>query len=675
MPPISPSLTASKKPILIGCIIGIICLAIITLLFLVTKTNLMSSTPSCKLPSFATEFFTPTLTPDTQTTAYTTHGIEKCQSLDDQRQGPGTRAFVDTLRIQKWKPIEAPQNQDPNIEYCAFYTDADASRIILEQQNPEQAKLAPIKDPIAATHTTCSPSALGVEASPLVLDAFPDKSPTLTLNSQLAYDKCVLKLDKTKANPQNVQDFFSKLTQNDPSPGCSGLLQTLQSEQDKYKERIAQLARDIAQTRSQITSLEAQEVAFRQSQNIPPTTSYTDIQRQLQSCAQDTNDLTTSFNNASSAYKASHDNMTAYTTQQQAALNSIRAAQQTTTQDIRTLLSRIQSLQDVKATLESQVISLSQQLQQLAANNEACQRTLAAETARANTLQTDLAQRLAQLETLALNLQRAQAQEQELRANIAKRQAEVADIETKLADVTRKLQECAQNLPFIRTQAEQWRQRYETAKRAYDACVVAKAPITAQVEAQETRTKALYAEIDDIKKRCRVTESTYYNTDIQTTRILAERTLETVQEQCKAVSNMREKKTQLVQEIAQIQEQQIQAQRSKQQAPDCQRVRQVCCPPVKHFGWNDDGRRSDTAITTSGRIDRIRDSGAVGNNNMHARFVINNSTTSAPFKILDAKRDKGSKTNNWIKTSRNLSGDPVWFSDIIVYNAPLYTPS
>lgn len=585
------------------------------------------------------EAFTASLSQDAVDSQYSKNGIEKCSILDDG--SASSRGLIDTLRIQKYKAGNTDRD-----DYCFFYTDTDTSKMS-------------IADPIAYSQE-CNSASFGGN---IIQDAFVEQIPDLTLREGLQYDKCVFKVNKDNVTEESLNAFYQKLGNNNTQgAACSGLLLSLKADQNRKKNEIADIERNMSLIRMDTSSVIDQDASYRNKNGIDPMYSLQTMEKDIASCNQELTENRAQLNDKQRTYVTSEDAMNTFTSAADSAFKSALEQSEKARKTRTLLINQMTSLKEQHATITALLKEMDINLEQMKQNHQICQVSVEEESVIADLKTKSVATSKEDLEKVSIQINKYQKQITNLQRDLQQIRETVKVLEAEYNTEGLDLSRCKARLAFFTQEVERWAQFMNEAKSKYDKCVIAKAPVLAQVEDFEKRINALYAEIEDIKKRCRAVEGSYYDANIQTSRSIGDFKMQTAVQQCSTMSDSIQKKQSLEEEIARL----------KSQISDilnnvpCERIRDVCCKPVRRFGFNDYGKSGNRVITSTGRIDKEREARDKGANYM--RFTVQGTNPTPFLKFVLDKRHKGG--TSWIETDQNLSGYGK-FNEMIMYTLPV----
>lgn len=563
---------------LILLLLGVILICIIPII--VYKT---SSVPKLR------ETFV-SLAPDFLTQDYKLHGIDKCDVLNDQSLE--AQSFLGTLRLRKWKPTRQPGSidnaEDSKFSYCYYYNDSDPSKIIYKGDQTgdlvqDNRKLSPISDPLsAAASHSCSKNDSDIfRDAPFIADAFRDASPEMTLHPSLSYDKCVLKIDKTKITPSALSEFWSKAA--GPNITCAALYNAFMKEQRLMQERLEAIIKESNDVKSMYEAIMAQEQAYRQANNVsPPSLTWQQIKNDLETCRATNNMLIETIRNEQTILDEANAYMLKYVDESTNSYNTTLRALDDVDRDIASIQGRIQGLTDQRTFYTNEVNRITQQLSMAETQLASCSKTRSDLDANLLQLNKRLQETQADLSQLERTMAALTTQREDLQKQVAQRQANIAQMQAIYADRERPYQQCLASIPQAEENANTWFARMKDVTSQYDYCVQQRAPIIAEIEQLQKEIDILNVEIEEIKKHCMRAESDILIQGIDAAKIHSQNMAQTSQVNCEFKKRLTTESTILDEEISSLNSQVLRA--SGNQKASCTEIKAKCpCPTVKIY--------------------------------------------------------------------------------------------
>lgn len=585
------------------------------------------------------EGFTSGLTDGAFEGIYKMNGIEKCHSLSI----PSVTAsnLIDTGRLREWKPTgehpairDVKQAKTTGHDFCYYYMDDD-KQILQGSEEQDKQILAPVFDPLAANSAgACSTDpasgSLWSMFPNLIKDAFVDKE--RDANHKLPYKKCVLKMaaagPEAEAEKRRMWDYVGEQNMI-----CKASLDAVQKEYNTY---MAALER-----------IHGSNEAYRSSHGTREA-----LSANLRACTTQCNDVANTF---------------------------LPRSQE--------LLQRLQSqIVDERSALDTQVAQAhgaqvegerqwrrvagdlvvkrralevgSEALGRIQAAIDAAQRVRQGCRQHHSMLAEEVAKRTAVVDALR---QRYNAMERDYfacKAQLEKTLDEIGAMEKeklKLDDHNKNLvievAGCKKQKQVAIDEEAAWRAKATTLRLKYEECSKVRAHEQATYEGHVARADALTAEIEDIKKRCRTTESEFYKANLETARDQAAVTIDSARAYCGNVSAMKAKKIEIMDSLCALN---AQVKAKAATPPRCDEATKLLCCAYKAVRGKEIGiywknkKREGHLIkigTSAATIDRIREAwGASPSDASPGYFTF-----------------KGKEFNVWkiVKTDRNTGVDAV----------------
>lgn len=578
-------------------------------------------------------------------------GIQACEILRKPFD-PVSDNFVDTFRLRKWVPQSQKQQSSTymqgikdNKQFCYFFTN---SNDIVDERTGE--RLAPVLDPISSV-TACDTSSSLFASTPFIDKAFIDMS--LDASHTLPYSKCVLQIDPAKINNTTLSNFWTQMNDSSSSSAfCKGYLATVSKEIGSITAAIDAVHRALQPYRVKYVSLDTLQ---KRIQTLTTQTLALSGTQNLR-LADQLNELQKGISQSNLLYGGSNTLLESKVVNLDGLLRT-RASERDEQALRRGLL--IQDWNVLKARSA-----------ELARTDTACAdalRIVLQETKNVDDGNNALSEQYTDIETRFYTCRRELQQLEERYTDALVKNDKLAAASQNIGRLSR---ECSDTLQKLQTDEEVVNTKLVTANTQLNTCQTEVAKTLVSVRGLEQSIAALYDEIADVKKRCRnqrvIVENKLLDADQSTAQML----IRTQQQVCAAAISVRQRKTDLLAEIASINDSVTQ---SKGAAESCDRKMQVCgCySRVGGFAWNDHGREGGYAKTTTGRIDELR--GMIkfikkGSRDatIKLRWRQNTGILTGMHTFIRDDRQENSTSKTWVLVSGELSQYST-FTELHVY--------
>jgi hypothetical protein len=535
---------------------------------------------------------------------YRQRGIEKCSLLDNKSVASST--FLDTLRIQKWKP----STTDVGDNHCFYYkTDPLAKLGGCDSNNPMFSGL------------------------PFVKRVFSDASGE-TATDTLG-EKCVFELDPKTLDPAK---FWAQMG---PDASCKALLLSIQAEQDGYYQQINALDEKVNGVKKNASTAWSRVASYIKQQKLPPKTSWQALQSRSEQLTQELGQkkliLTQGQSNLAQSQLIKNQVISTYQEQYQTLTTAINNMKK----DNNVLLGKIQHTKKMVEHNAGVLEKLNASTGLVQKDYDTCMKLKEEKQNTLTSVQNSIITKTSEIDSYTKLVAEQDALTQLLSNQVEALASENKQLKAQLGRLVPQQQSCRRALPFYQNEQRDTARTLAELKTQYESCMGVVGQLDPQIQDYMNRIKQLQAEIVMIDKALREQENYFLVTKLDNAQKLGKAIVDTSRDTCTAMKQMQATKVALQIELAKIR-----APEPKLEDPTYKLIKRG------QMGFNDEKGEAlaDNTMklwTTSGRIDSIRDlmkDAPVG----YIQLVYDNGqSTDKMYRVKETKRTKGDK-NNWI---------------------------